>query len=378
MHDSRLLHPYRQPALTIVNPCRQRSGIMAHPRPEQEGAPVTVTTADKVRFLSSPATYPGSPPVEVRETHMSWVFLAGEYVYKLKKPVRTPFVDFRTLAAREANCREEVRLNRRLAGDVYRGVVALTSDARGQLRLAGAGETVDWLVEMRRLPEERMLDRAIAAGCVQRAEVQRVADLLTGFYRGCQPVAITPSTYVGQFAREHARNAAMLRDARFGLDAATLQRVLAPVAARLDDDRGMLGQRAAEQRIVEGHGDLRPEHVCLNDPPVIIDCLEFSRDLRLVDPIDELTFLALECELLAARWIGTMVMEHYLAQLGERPPAELIAFYWSYRACLRARQALSHLLDPTPRDPDKWLPLARRYLDLAGACALTQRLRAAR
>ena len=126
----------------------------------------------KVAFLKQPQTYPDHPPrVETIETHMSWVFLTPQHAFKLKKPVRYDYLDFSTLAARKKNCEEEVRLNQRLAPGVYRGVVALTMDARGEARIDGQGEVVDWLVKMRRLSAELVrqfdegakLDKAIRA-----------------------------------------------------------------------------------------------------------------------------------------------------------------------------------------------------------------------
>ena len=173
---------------------------------------MTVSTAEKVAFLGSPEAYPYRPHrVDVTETNMSWVFIAGDRVYKLKKPVRYPFLDFRTLAAREANCREEVRLNRRLAPDDF-GVVPLTKKRADGLALDGRGEVVDWLVEMRRLPEGLMLDRAILEHTVERdrgdLRIDAVASLLIAFYRACPPADIAPSTYVERFAHEHAINEA--------------------------------------------------------------------------------------------------------------------------------------------------------------------------
>jgi len=129
---------------------------------------------------------------------------------------------------------------------------------------------------------------------------------------------------------------------------------------------------------VEGHGDLRPEHVCLSDPPVIIDCLEFSRELRLVDPFDELSFLSMECAVLGARWIGPALIDLCATSLGDRPPDETLAFYTAYGASFRARQALAHLLEPAPRTPEKWIPLARAYLDEAERAAVKLRLSEAR
>ncbi len=307
---------------------------------------------------------------------MSWVFLAGDRVYKLKKPAHSPYFDFRTLAAREHNCREEVRLNRRLAPDVYLGVVKLAADEQGRLALGGRGETVDWLVVMRRLPEEQMLDQSILRHMVDDRRLGAVADLLVGFYRSCPHIEMAPAAYVEQFARENAINEAVLCDPRFDLDGVEVSDAVAYVWRGIKDG-ALLKERVRQRRIAEGHGDLRPEHICLCDPPVVIDCLEFSRSLRLVDPFDELTFLTLECELLGGGTAGRRIMERCAQGLGDKPEPELLAFYWAYRACLRARIALAHLLDPNPRTPEKWVPLARRYLALAKERqAITPALRA--
>jgi aminoglycoside phosphotransferase family enzyme len=337
-----------------------------------------VSIDEKVRFLKRPTAYASCPQViDVKETHMSWVFTAGDRVYKLKKPVHFPFLDFRTLAARENNCREEVRLNRRLAPNVYLGVLPLTVDKDGRLALAGAGKVVDWLVEMRRLPDELMLDQAILRHTIEHdasGRLDAVADLLVGFYRTF-PAEITPSAYVGQFAREHAINEAVLCDSRFELDGAQVSDVVERVRSGIEGE-APLEDRVKRGHIVEGHGDLRPEHVCLSDPPVIIDCLEFSRPLRLVDPFDELTFLTLECEVLGAGWVGKHITERCREGLEDTPARQLLDFYWNYRACLRARIALVHLLEPNPRTPDKWVPLARRYLQLAQSRVVMPLLRA--
>lgn len=336
------------------------------------------TTVEKVAFLSRPATY-GLPPgsVEVRETHMSWVFLAGDRVYKLKKPVCYPFLDFSTLGAREADCHAEIRLNRRLAPNVYIGMMPLTLEADYGFALDGGGEVVDWLVLMYRLPEERMLHNAIARGAVTREQVVRVADLLAGFYRSLGPADISAEEYVAQFARQHVNNRNLLEDESLGFAGARLDRVLRDVEAVLAREPGLLAARVGEGRIVEGHGDLRPEHVCLNEPPVIIDCLEFNRAFRLVDPFDELADLGMECARLGARWIGEMLIQRCTEVLDDRPSKHLIAFYSTYRACLRARLALAHLLDTPVRDPDRWRPLARAYLGLAERAGLNLRTRGA-
>lgn len=322
------------------------------------------STAQKLRFLGAPASYPFHPAsVEVVETHMSFVFLAGARAYKLKKPVRYPFLDFSTLQARERDCREEARLNRRLAPDVYLGVTPLTAQD-GRLAIGGAGAVVDWLVEMRRLPGDLMLDRIIAAGGPSAAQLGDVCDVLARFYRGAERSFLTPEDYAARFGAEQRLNREMLTrpDFAFRDEAA---RLLDQLDARLARARKELEARQREGHVVDGHGDLRPEHICLNHPPVIFDCLEFNAALRQVDPFDEVALLGVECAQLGAGALLRRFTEELARRLGCAPPFDLVALYGAWRAALRARLSFSHLLEPSPRNPQKWTPLARRYLSIA-------------
>lgn len=326
------------------------------------------STADKVWFLSAPDAYVYAPAsVVVLETHMSYVFLAGDRVYKLKKPVRYPFLDFSTIEARENNCREEVRLNRRLAADIYLGVVPLTFSASQGLALGGDGETVDWLVEMRRLPGEEMLDRLIAEDRLTAAHIEALCDRLAKFYRHAERSSISVEDFVQRFFREQEKNRDILTRRDFALDHGRTPALLDLLDARLAASRAQLQERVREGRIVDGHGDLRPEHICLRDPIAIFDCLEFNAELRQVDPFDELAYLGVECALIGAKTIGATLIDKIAQRLSIEPPRRLAALYAAWRATLRARQSVAHLLDDAPRDPAKWEPLATRYLNLAQA-----------
>jgi aminoglycoside phosphotransferase family enzyme len=319
------------------------------------------TLADKVAALGRRDFYrEGTAAVACMETHMSWVFLTDRHAYKLKKPVRYEYLDFSTPALRRLNCDEEIRLNRRLAAEIYLGVVPLTLSAGGRLELGGAGPAIDWLVKMRRLPEAGMLDAAIAAGTLQADDIARIADLLAGFYTAAPPVAITASMYCGRFEGEIALNRSELP--RYGLSPDEIEAPLRCQAAFIQRHRDVLEQRARERRIVEGHGDLRPEHVYVGPPATVIDCLEFNYALRLVDPVDEIGYLAMECERLGAPAVGEQVLAAYETRAGDRPPAALLHFYMSLRACVRARLAIWHLRDEVVTDRAKWIDRARDYL----------------
>lgn len=317
-------------------------------------------------FLGQPGAYPeSSSQVDAVETHMSWVFLTDTHAYKLKKPVRYAYLDFSTVEARRRDCDEEVRLNRRLAADVYLGVIPLMRDSKGRLSLGGAGEAIDWLVRMRRLPAERMLDHLLRSGAVEPAEIARLARRLASFYATAGAEIITPEAYRQRLAERIGDNLREVASPEFSLDPA-LPSLLGHLQSSFLHRRAELFDRRVTQgHIVEGHGDLRPEHVCLLPDPVVIDCLEFNREFRVLDPADELGYLALECERLHAPQVGRWLLDDYAEASGDVPPDTLIHFYQSCRAVLRAKLALWHLRDDGRHPPGTWMATARDYLESA-------------
>jgi len=323
----------------------------------------------KVSFLSRPDAYRPTPGEIVRrETHMSWVFLVGDRVYKLKKPVRFPYLDFSSLARREASCRAELRLNRALAPDIYLDVVPLVDTGAG-LSIGGDGTTVDWLVVMKRLDERQMLDSLIAERRVDIVKLDRLVEVLAQFYCSATPVFLAPAIHLADWKRSLAYNRRILFDPRFDLPAGLVRRIDWAQQRFLQQRGHLIAARLRHRRIVDGHGDLRPEHIWLGDTVRIIDCLEFNPRLRVVDPFDEVAYLSLECERLGAAWLGAFIERRMKRLLRDGPVEELFTFYRCHRATLRARLAIAHLLEEHPRTPEKWPRLARSYLALADASA---------
>ena len=320
----------------------------------------------KVAFLSDPRSYqePVGRVVAI-ETHMSWVFLCGRHAYKLKKPWRLDHHDLGTVIARRDHCRLEIRLNRRLSEGVYLGAVTLAVDADGRLVLDGRGQVIDWLVHMRRLPGERMLDRLIRERALRPGELRPAVALLARLYRGCAPAVTSPARFRARILRGVVESAVELRAVEGALPEAMIEDVCSRQRDFVERFAAHFDRRVAEGRIVEGHGDLRPEHICLEDQPQIIDCLEFSRGLRIVDAAEEFGFLALECERLGAPDIKRALFDAYAEFSGDTAPAALVNFYQSYHACVRAKLAIWHLRDPSMRDPARWVVQAQTYLDLA-------------
>ncbi|HVS01311.1 MAG TPA: hypothetical protein VMT16_00955 [Thermoanaerobaculia bacterium] len=327
--------------------------------------------ATKVAALRRSSAFPGRPRrVRAVETHMSWVFLAGDRAFKLKKPVVYPYLDFASVESRRLDARREVRLNRRLAPGVYLGVTPLVCDVRGRLRVRGEGEVVDWLVEMRRLPGELALDRKIRNGTLTEEQVRGLAQVLTVFYRHAPPLSVDPLRYLQRFSRDVRSILAELEP----VPELPRELVVALGGSLLDfisgRGRRLLEARARDQRIREGHGDLRPEHVFLLDPPVILDCLATDRDLRSLDPAEELAFLSLECDALGAPWVRPLLLGVYGEATGDAPPPPLLSFYTGYRSFLRARLAYWHVPEVEGEEIERWAERARGYLELAAGALI--------
>ncbi|NIL97644.1 MAG: AAA family ATPase [Planctomycetales bacterium] len=319
-----------------------------------------------VAFLLDPRSYDERPQrVQLIETHISWVFLTDRYAYKLKKPVAFEFLDFTTLAARRAACEAEVRLNRRLAEGVYLGVVPITAHDSGQLSWGEGGRAIDWVVKMRRLPEHRTLEHLIGSGELRESEIKELASTLANFYTQAAPLTIKPLDYRAALERHVARNFAELQGAAHGLDADQVRRIHGAQRRLLRLAPQLLDNRVCDGRIVEGHGDLRPEHIYIERRPLIIDCVEFSHELRVLDVADELCFLAMECHRLHAAAVGQRILEAYTDASGDVVPPVLLNFYKCYRACVRAKVAVlrEDQLDARQRQPAH--ALAQEYLTLA-------------
>ena len=331
--------------------------------------PAACRIADKVDWLRSRQ----GAGDEAIETHFAWVFLTGDRAWKLRKPVRRGSMDYGTLESRRRDSEAEVRLNRRLAPHVYLGTRPLTTEADGRLAIGGHGQVVDWLVEMRRLDRTRMLDVRLARGEVSERDVARTAAQLAAFY-AAEPPAVTDGIKLAARLRAQVEaNRSVLES----LDPEAARALSDVQLAFVESRRDWLHARAAGGCIVEAHGDLRPEHILLDDPPAVIDCLEFDRNLRILDRAEELEFLSLECARLGHAATGERIARDCLARLDDAAPPALRSFYRSHRAATRAKLYVWRAVEPDGGTPQQWHAIAREYLaharQAAGASAATAR-----
>ena len=263
-------------------------------------APATTDTDDLRRDLERGDAYGrgatggggATAVVETRTTHLSWVFIVGDDVWKVKRPVDFGFLDFRTPDARRHWCEEEVRLNRRLAPDVYLGVEPVCRGARGHA-IGGDGTAVDWAVHMRRLPDAAAAASLLARGALAAGALVRLADVMSAFLEAA-PVRSELGTL--DVLRDNvAENFAQVEPFVGDLvDAGTFAEVRAYQTSALEQGADVFRARAAARRVREGHGDLRLEHVYFlpgaggAPQPTIIDCIEFNERFRCGDVASEI------------------------------------------------------------------------------------------
>jgi aminoglycoside phosphotransferase family enzyme/predicted kinase len=321
--------------------------------------------------MAEPGFYPHRPAsVEVLQTHISVVALAGPLVYKVKKPVDFGFCDFTTLDKRRRFCYEEIRLNRRLAPDVYRRVVPIVRSPDGALELDGKGEPFEYAVEMRRLAAERMLPARLAAGEVTVETMADIARRIHTFHaEAARSVVISSYGRLKVIEEEVTENFQQLEP--------FVGRTIEPEAFAELKDRterflathpDLFRQRIAEGRIVEGHGDLHADHICLEQGgPVVYDCIEFNEAFRCLDVASEVAFLAMDLDSLGYPELAEGFVDQYGALADDPGLMRLLPFYQSYRAVVRGKVESFRLDDPDIPDRAKAeaIEAARHYLELA-------------
>jgi len=334
--------------------------------------PEAVDLAAIIAALRDPSLYPHHPDsVEVVQTHISYVFLAGDEVYKVKKPVRFSFLDFSTLERRRELCREEVRLNRRLAADVYLGVVAVCPDGRDRLRFGDEDDptAIEYAVRMRRLPRELQLDHLLEQDAVQPERIADVAIRLSQFHRDAARSAnITAngsSDAIWRVLQDNYDNGRRFRGST--LDASdddAIQAFAREFLARHDD---RFRRRQEEGRIRECHGDLHCEHICFTEPLVIFDCIEFNTQFRYIDVASDIAFLAMDLEFHGRNDLAHRLVAAYVENSGDAGITALLPFYQCYRAYVRGKVDSLKSIEPevTPGERNAAADSARRHFALA-------------
>ncbi len=299
--------------------------------------------------------------VDVVETHISWILLAGEFAYKIKKPVDFGFLDFSTLDRRRFYCKEELRLNRRYAPDLYLAVVPVTGDPTHP-RLSGWGSAIEYAVKMRRFDQAQRLDHIIQAHRLLPEAVDRLADTVASFHMTIDRAS--PEDRHG--LPEHQQQAAELNFSTIepllhdSSDIAALDHLKDWTKAEYRRLEPLLSQRKLDGFVRECHGDLHLGNIVLTDGrPTLFDGIEFNEDLRWIDVQSELAFLVMDLEASSARAIAYRLLNHYLEITGDYSGLVLLDYYRLYRALVRAK--IRQLERTQTEDAERKKDLLTRY-----------------
>jgi len=322
--------------------------------------------------LMQPSAYPETPEkVILAQTHISTVFIGDEFVYKIKKPVNFEFLDFSTLEKRNFFCKKEVELNSRFSQDVYLGVYPVTFDGTKHA-INGKGEIVDYAVKMRRLSDDDLLKSRFKKGTVTANDLERIADAIAAFHKvsqGSKEIDKFGNLDVVKFNTDEnfQQTAEFVGDSiskgqYYGLKKWTDK--------FYKENREIFAQRVKNGKIRDCHGDLHMEHICLTDPIIIFDCIEFNDRFRYSDTLSDIAFLLMDLEFNGGMRLSKQLCNAYLIHVGEKDDQlihYLINFYKIYRAYVRGKVTSFILKDSTMSDDKKIesRDTAQRYFALA-------------
>ena len=330
--------------------------------------------------MMEPAFYPEKPQkVELVETHISYVFIAGDMVYKVKKPVDFGFLDFTSLEKRKEFCNQEVVLNRRLAPEAYLGVVPICEDRSGQLALGeGRGRTVEYAVKMIRLPQDRMLKALLYARKAGVADIEAIAAKVADFHAQAATGGEIDEMGKIETVRFNCEENFEQTKKYIGL-AVTREKydfVRDYVSAFMTREKALFEKRILEHRIRDCHGDLHLEHICMVNGIVIFDCIEFNERFRYSDTASEVAFLAMDLDYNGYSEYAKSFVAAYIRASGDHDLIRLLDFYRCYRAYVRAKVISFRLDEPDMTGASRRAvsAAASRYYDLAlGYAARPQR-----
>jgi aminoglycoside phosphotransferase family enzyme/predicted kinase len=326
---------------------------------------ITEDQTPVIDFLAAPATH-GGVPVERIETHASIVFLAGTRAYKLKRAVRFDYLDFSTVERRNLFCEAEVRLNRRTAPTLYRGVAGVTRRDDGSLALGGSGRPIDWLVEMNRFPQEAVLDQMASAGALGIELMAPLAAAIAGFHQSAERRA----DHGGKAGMSWVIDGNAAGFAEFGkacLDPAAAHRVTDESRLELERRASLLDRRREAGCVRQCHGDLHLRNIVLLDGrPTLFDGVEFDDRISCTDVLYDLAFLLMDLWRRRLPRHANIVWNRYLAETAEFDGPALLPLFLSCRAAVRAKtSATAAYLQPDGPRRRALEGMAREYLAMA-------------
>lgn len=322
-----------------------------------------------IEALLKPQAYPHKPEkIELVQTQMSFVFLTGEYVYKIKKPVNLGYLDYTTLEKRHFFCQQELELNRRLCPGAYLAVVPIVEE-KGRLHIEEQGKATEYAVKMKQLPQDRMMDVLLPKGQVTREMGGRVAEKLADFHRRAETSQEIAAFGELDVVHHNCDENFAQTEKYIGLTIfrAKYERIKDYTDDFIKSNAGLFKKRVREGRIRDCHGDLHAAHVCFTDDICIYDCIEFNDRFRYSDVASEIAFLAMDLDRYQRAGLSRHLVDTYVGLSQDEELLKLLDFYKCYRAYVRGKVESFKLDDPyiSEEEKAKVLTAAQSYFQLA-------------
>ncbi len=328
-------------------------------------------TQDQVNYIidNKAIPYP-TDEIKLIQTHISWVILTDQYVYKIKKPIEFSFLNFSTLEKRKEYCEKEVKLNKRLAPAMYLEVLPIKK-SNGKYRILGnQGTIIDYAVLMRRMDETKQLDLLLDHGTVKAASIIKLADMLVSFHQGA---AIVPEGEDWRELYKEFEDVVSVQNflvKNFGKETGQLLEELNRWAYQfLNSIKERIDGRNRKGFVIDGHGDLHTRNIFLLDDPVIFDCIEFNDDFRKLDLLNEIAFLCMDLERFGRFDLSKIFSERYFSKIRcieNKTDEQIFCFYKLYRANVRLKvHAINAQADDITEDKrQREMALISQYLEL--------------
>ena len=329
-----------------------------------------------ITVMLNPAVYPhAAADIKLVQTHISYVFLAGDFVYKIKKPVDFGFLDFTSLQKRKYCCEQELVLNRRLSPSIYLGLAAIT-EQDGILSLDGPGKAIEYAVKMKRMPEEGMMSNIITTGRLAAPMIDAIIAKLVPFYEKA-----SETSEIRQFGTANAVSVNVLENFDqtkdfVGCNALSQKQfdAISSYARKILARTDLFEKRIAAGRIRDCHGDLYSANICLADDVYIYDCIEFNQRFRYCDVASDVAFLAMDLDFHALKELSDYFINRFVTTSGDPGLLTMLNFYKCYRAYVRGKIGLftAHATEVDETTREKSLAMAAKYLTLAERYAAAQ------
>jgi len=322
-----------------------------------------------VKALLKSQAYPHKPQkIELVQTQMSFIFLTGEYVYKVKKPVNLGYLDYTTLEKRHFFCYQELELNRRLCPSAYLAVVPVI-EVKGELRIESEGKAIEYAVKMRQLPQDRMMDVLLPRSQVTREMVAKVAQKLVDFHQKAETNQEIDAFGRLDVIRHNCDENFAQTEKYIGLTIfrAKYERIKGYTDNFIENNADLFDKRVREGRIKDCHGDLHAAHVCFTDDICIYDCIEFNDRFRYSDVASEVAFLAMDLDHYQQAGLSRHLVNTYVGLSHDEEILKLLDFYKCYRAYVRGKVESFKLNDRyiPEEEKERVLTTAQGYFQLA-------------